>query len=39
MIARVGIGLDGVPFELCRERGIRVSYTPKPRLLQLENLQ
>jgi D-3-phosphoglycerate dehydrogenase len=28
MISRVGIGLDSVPLELCRERGIRVSYTP-----------
>ncbi len=28
MISRVGIGLDSVPLELCRERGIAVSYTP-----------
>ncbi|MBX7059490.1 MAG: dehydrogenase [Leptospirales bacterium] len=28
MIARVGIGLDSVPLELCRQRGIAVSYTP-----------
>jgi D-3-phosphoglycerate dehydrogenase / 2-oxoglutarate reductase len=28
MIARVGIGLDGVPLSLCRERGIAVSWTP-----------
>lgn len=27
-IARVGIGLDSVPLALCREKGIRVSYTP-----------
>lgn len=27
-ISRVGIGLDSVPLHLCRERGIRVSYTP-----------
>ena len=27
-IARVGIGLDGVDFEKCQERGIRVSNTP-----------
>lgn len=28
MISRVGIGLDSVPLQLCRERGIKVSYTP-----------
>lgn len=28
MIARVGIGLDGVPLEECRRRGIKVSWTP-----------
>lgn len=28
MIARVGIGLDSVPLQLCRQRGIAVSYTP-----------
>ncbi|MDX1958603.1 MAG: NAD(P)-dependent oxidoreductase [Leptospiraceae bacterium] len=27
-ISRVGIGLDSVPLELCKEKGIRVSYTP-----------
>ena len=27
-IARVGIGLDGVPLQKCRKRGIRVSWTP-----------
>ncbi len=27
-ISRVGIGLDSVPLGLCREKGIRVSYTP-----------
>ncbi|AXX16220.1 MULTISPECIES: phosphoglycerate dehydrogenase [Leptospira] len=27
-ISRVGIGLDSVPLSLCREREIRVSYTP-----------
>ncbi|MBK8395384.1 MAG: phosphoglycerate dehydrogenase [Leptospiraceae bacterium] len=27
-IARVGIGLDSVPLSLCREKGIKVSYTP-----------
>ncbi|ULH30153.1 phosphoglycerate dehydrogenase [Leptospira weilii] len=27
-ISRVGIGLDSVPLSLCREREIKVSYTP-----------
>lgn len=27
-ISRVGIGLDSVPLHRCREKGIRVSYTP-----------
>jgi len=28
MISRVGIGLDSVPLELCKQKGILVSYTP-----------
>ena len=28
LIARVGIGLDGVPLEECRRKGIRVCWTP-----------
>ncbi len=28
IISRIGIGLDGVPLALCREKGIAVSYTP-----------
>ena len=28
LISRVGIGLDGVDFDLCREYGVRVAYTP-----------
>jgi D-3-phosphoglycerate dehydrogenase len=28
IISRVGIGLDSVPLELCRKKGISVSYTP-----------
>lgn len=28
MISRVGIGLDNVPLEECRRRGIKVSWTP-----------
>lgn len=27
-VSRVGIGLDSVPLELCRQKGILVSYTP-----------
>ena len=27
-ISRVGIGLDGIDFELCRKYGVRVAYTP-----------
>ena len=27
-ISRVGIGLDNVPLEICKEKNIRVSYTP-----------
>ena len=28
LISRVGIGLDGIDFELCKKYGVRVSYTP-----------
>ncbi|EMO24097.1 phosphoglycerate dehydrogenase [Leptospira santarosai] len=28
IISRVGIGLDSVPLNLCKERGIAVTYTP-----------
>lgn len=28
LISRVGIGLDGIDFELCKKYGIRVAYTP-----------
>jgi D-3-phosphoglycerate dehydrogenase len=28
IIARVGIGLDSVPLDLCKEKGITVCYTP-----------
>jgi D-3-phosphoglycerate dehydrogenase len=28
MISRVGVGLDGVPLNECKKRGIRVSWTP-----------
>ena len=28
LISRVGVGLDGIDFELCQKYGIRVAYTP-----------
>lgn len=28
LISRVGVGLDSVPLDLCKERGIAVTYTP-----------
>lgn len=28
LISRVGIGLDGIDFDLCEQYGIRVAYTP-----------
>jgi len=28
LIARIGIGLDSVPLELCREKGIKFCYNP-----------
>jgi len=28
LISRVGIGLDGIDFELCKKYGIKVAYTP-----------
>ncbi len=28
LISRVGIGLDGIDFDLCKKYGIRVAYTP-----------
>ena len=28
LISRVGIGLDGVDFDLCKRYGVRVAYTP-----------
>jgi D-3-phosphoglycerate dehydrogenase len=29
VISRVGVGLDNIPFDICRERGIAVTYTPE----------
>lgn len=28
IISRVGIGLDSVPLQLCKDKGIRIAYTP-----------
>jgi D-3-phosphoglycerate dehydrogenase len=28
LISRVGIGLDGIDFDLCKEYGVKVTYTP-----------
>jgi D-3-phosphoglycerate dehydrogenase len=28
LISRVGIGLDGIDFELCKKYGVKVAYTP-----------
>jgi D-3-phosphoglycerate dehydrogenase len=28
LISRVGIGLDGIDFDLCRKYGVKVAYTP-----------
>jgi D-3-phosphoglycerate dehydrogenase / 2-oxoglutarate reductase len=28
LISRLGVGLENVPFDLCKEKNIRVSYTP-----------
>lgn len=28
LISRVGIGLDGIDFDLCKQYGVRVAYTP-----------
>lgn len=28
LISRVGVGLDSVPLEMCKEKGISVAYTP-----------
>ncbi|TGL90242.1 dehydrogenase [Leptospira congkakensis] len=37
-ISRVGIGLDSVPLRLCREKGIKVSYTPDAVTLAVAEL-
>ena len=38
LIARVGIGLDGIDFDLCRQYGIRVAYTPDAPTLAVAEL-
>jgi D-3-phosphoglycerate dehydrogenase len=38
LIARVGIGLDGVDFDLCEKYGVRVTYTPEAPTLAVAEL-
>jgi len=38
LISRVGIGLDGIDFELCREFGVKVAYTPDAPTLAVAEL-
>lgn len=38
LISRVGIGLDGVDFELCKKYGVRVAYTPDAPTLAVAEL-
>ncbi|MBD3842544.1 MAG: hypothetical protein IE909_11800 [Campylobacterales bacterium] len=38
LISRVGIGLDGVDFELCKKYGVRVAYTPNAPTMAVAEL-
>ena len=38
LISRVGIGLDGIDFELCKKYGVRVAYTPDAPSLAVAEL-
>lgn len=38
LISRVGIGLDGVDFDLCKKHGVRVAYTPDAPTLAVAEL-
>lgn len=38
LISRVGIGLDGIDFELCRKYNVRVTYTPDAPTLAVAEL-
>lgn len=38
LISRVGIGLDGIDFELCKKYGVRVAYTPDAPTLAVAEL-
>jgi len=38
LISRVGIGLDGVDFDLCKKYGVRVAYTPDAPTLAVAEL-
>ena len=38
LISRVGIGLDGIDFDLCNKYGVRVAYTPDAPTLAVAEL-
>jgi D-3-phosphoglycerate dehydrogenase len=38
LISRVGVGLDGIDFDLCRKYGVRVTYTPDAPTLGVAEL-
>lgn len=38
LISRVGVGLDGVDFDLCRKYNIRVAYTPEAPTMAVAEL-
>jgi len=38
LISRVGIGLDGIDFELCKQYGIHVAYTPNAPTMAVAEL-
>ncbi len=38
LISRVGIGLDGIDFNLCKKYGVRVAYTPDAPTLAVAEL-
>ncbi len=38
LISRVGVGLDGIDFDLCRKYGVRVAYTPDAPTLGVAEL-
>ena len=38
LISRVGVGLDGIDFDLCKKYGVRVAYTPDAPTLGVSEL-